>query len=157
MTGEEMNEWTEYHPALDWPEGDNVKWQYRASMGWKDTDHAYKHWITGTRVRYCKRDPEMGKVFFHKAVITYHSCAQHIWIRLAAPIAAYHKDVKYMAIDENRFLHVYKNEPDNTYHPHEWHTNGEYELIAVIPKEAMPDDWKTAIVELVHEGGKDGV
>jgi hypothetical protein len=45
--------WIEYHPGLEWPEGDNIKWQYRASMSWQNTDNAYEHWSTGTRVRFC--------------------------------------------------------------------------------------------------------
>jgi hypothetical protein len=29
-----MSEWTEYHPGLEWPEGDNVEWQFKNTSEW---------------------------------------------------------------------------------------------------------------------------
>jgi hypothetical protein len=147
-----MNEWTEYCQSPEWPAGDNLKWEVRLNRAWTETDTPFDDWDTGLRVRYCEREPERVKVIFmSKGQYSVSGNVAEEWVRLAAPIAAYHKGMRYMAMDENGFIHVYKNEPDNSNYPHEWHTAGEYKLIAHIPKEAMPADWKTAIVELVHE------
>jgi hypothetical protein len=155
-----MSGWTEYRAGDEWPEGENVKWQYMVGGKWWDTNTPRFDWEDGQRIRYRERELEMGKVFFHKAVITYHNCAQHIWIRLAAPIAAYSKDMRYMAMDKDGDIRFHKELPK----PHTRQSSGREFwanengvgglLLFNVPKEAMPDDWKTAIVELVHEGGE---
>jgi hypothetical protein len=50
-----MSEWTEYHPGLDWPEGDNVKWQNLRGGEWHDIKESdpKQWWEFGHRVRYC--------------------------------------------------------------------------------------------------------
>jgi hypothetical protein len=150
-----MSEWTEYRAGDDWPEGD-IEWEAMSDLGWHETTVPNKWWEDGHRIRYRKCESEMVKVIFRsKGRYSVSGNVAEEWIRLAAPIAAYYKDMKYMALDGNKRVHVYKNKPDNTDYPDEWNTDEEYKLIAVIPPEAMPADWEAAIVELVHEEAGD--
>jgi hypothetical protein len=48
-----MSEWTEYHPGLDWPEGDNVEWQFKNTPEWLSTDSPKYWWEYGFRIRFC--------------------------------------------------------------------------------------------------------
>jgi hypothetical protein len=149
-----MSEWTEYRAGDEWPEGDNLEWQVRNGTEWKSDCGFIPEvaWDVGHRIRYREREAEMVKVSFSDdGSICYIGKVIDRWMFLAAPIAAYYKDMKYMALDGNKRVHVYKNKPDNTDYPDEWNTDEEYKLIAVIPPEAMPADWEAAIVELVHE------
>jgi hypothetical protein len=67
------------------------------------------------------------------------------------------QDMKYMACDEDGEVYVYEEMPSTC--GQYWYDdiNDNERIAFAIPKEAMPENCKTAIVELVHEGGKDGV
>jgi hypothetical protein len=155
-----MSEWTEYNITMEWPKGDNIDYQVRLDGEWEYTDHPEDDWDTGNRIRYREREPEMLKVYCDSNFGVYMDIP---WIkapeliRLAAPIAAYYKDMKYMAMDDDGVVYVYEKMPSAEIKDWKLVANTMHKLIAIIPKEAMPDNWKTAIVELVHEGGKDGV
>jgi hypothetical protein len=150
--GHGMKDWTEHHSGIEWPEGDNLKWQYMSSSGWRDTRHAEEHWNSGTRVRYREREAEMVKVFFSDdESISYLGKVIDRWILLAAPIAAYHKTMKYMACDADGQVSVCSEKHKIGSKGEWWIRYGEAEFICYIPKEAMPANWTTAIVELVHE------
>jgi hypothetical protein len=49
-----MSDWTEYHPGLDWPKGDNIKWQNLCGGKWHDIKESdpKEWWEYGHRVRY---------------------------------------------------------------------------------------------------------
>jgi hypothetical protein len=44
-------------PRLEWPEGDNVEWQFKNTSEWLSTDSPKYWWEIGHRVRY--RIPEV--------------------------------------------------------------------------------------------------
>jgi hypothetical protein len=150
-----MSEWTEYHPGLDWPECDNVKWEVNLQGEWSPTADPKNSWDSGYRVRYCKCEPEMLKLVFHADGSMSYSAIHGLlpeWVKLAAPIAAYHKDMRYMVCDKYGKVYICKvipkpNDPD-------WEIHGASVIIAFIPYKVIPDDWETAIVELVHEDGE---
>jgi hypothetical protein len=146
-----MSDWTEYNSTMKWPENDNFKWEVRLDGAWTETDTPFDDWDTGLRVRYRGCEPEMPKLIFKR-----NNCYSVVgnvmeeWVRLAAPIAAYHKDMKYMACDEDGEVYVYEEMP-STCGQYWYNDINDNERIATIPKEAMPENCKTAIVELVHE------
>jgi hypothetical protein len=150
-----MSEWTEYHPGLDWPEGDNVKWQNLCGGEWHDIKESDPKdwWEYGHRIRYRKREPEIPIITFKNYCYVYSGDRPWPeWVRLAAPIATYHRNMRYMAMDEDGVAYVFEEMP--SLQSRYWGVveETECERIATIPKEAMPADWEDAIVELVHEG-----
>jgi hypothetical protein len=150
-----MSEWTEYNITMEWPKGDNIDYQVRLDGKWGVSTVPIADWEDGQRIRFRVCEPEMMKVHFSdKTCIWYHPNRMPDWVRLAAPIAAYHKGMKYMALDGDGEVYVYEQMPSVVNRYWEKVVDTECALIASIPKEAMPDDWKTAIVELVHEEGE---
>jgi hypothetical protein len=146
-----MSDWTEYNSTMEWPEGDNMEWQAMFGSSWNETTVPNRWWETGMRVRFRKREAEMVKVSFSgNESISYLGKVIDRWMFLAAPIAAYYKSMKYMACDEDGEVYVYEEMPSTC--GQYWYDDiNDNERIATIPKEAMPENCKTAIVELVHE------
>jgi hypothetical protein len=150
-----MSGWTEYRAGDEWPAGDNFKWEVRLDGAWTETDTPFDDWDTGLRVRYREREVKMVKI--HYTGVKFYQISGgtiHEWVRLAAPIAAYHKSMKYMACDADGQVSVCSEKHKISVEYEWWIRNGEAKFICDIPKEAMPADWKTAIVELVHGGEK---
>ena len=149
-----MKDWTEYRAGDEWPEGENLEWQKNIDGVWVKAPEPAIAWSNGHRIRYREREPEMVKaIFFDDGSISYIGNVIDRWMFLAAPIAAYHKDMRYMACDEDGEVWL----SDTMIKPEDdcWilsEAEGIVHHIATIPFDAMPADWTTAIVELAHEG-----
>jgi hypothetical protein len=68
--GRMMSDWTEYNSTMEWPEGDNFKWEVRLDGAWTETDTPFDDWDTGLRVRYREREPEMPKLILRVSATT---------------------------------------------------------------------------------------
>jgi hypothetical protein len=147
-----MSEWTEYRSGDEWSQDENLEWQKNVDGVWKEAPEPAIAWSSGHRIRYREREDEMVKVSFSDdGSICYIGKVIDRWMFLAAPIAAYYKDMRYMACSSYGEVLVAEDMPIIQ---DRWRAK-HGQIIATISKKAMPDDWKTAIVELVFEGAEE--
>jgi hypothetical protein len=150
-----MSDWMEHSARDDWPQDENLEWQKNVDGVWKEAPEPAIAWSNGHRIRYRERESEMLRVYCHSNHAFYMDIPwtkTPEWVRLAAPIATYYKNMKYMACDIDGRVCVFDYMPKAQHQS--WLSGFGYSLIAVVPPEAMPADWEAAIVELVHEGGE---
>lgn len=71
------------------------------------------------------------------------------WISLAAPIAAYYPEYKYMAVDGDGDVYLFQNLPK--FDGGNWGMyDEELNFMLKLPKAAIPKDCSTALVEVRH-------
>jgi hypothetical protein len=152
-----MSGWTEYRAGDEWPEGEQVKWEVNLQGEWFPTANPKNSWASGYRVRYRERESEMLKIAICQTgtYVLHETLEMPEWVRLAAPIAAYYKSMRYIACDADGQVSGCSGKHEIGSEGEWWIRNGEAEFICYIPKKAMPADWKTAIVELVFEGAEE--
>jgi hypothetical protein len=152
-----MSKWTEYRAGDAWHQDENLGWQKNVNGVWKETPEPAIAWSNGHRIRYRERESEMLKIAICQTgtYVLHETLEMPEWVRLAAPIAAYYKSMRYMACDADGQVSGCSGKHEIGSEGEWWIRNGEAEFICYIPKKAMPADWKTAIVELVFEGAEE--